>query len=223
MEPPDQNNIVIYNMIDLFYEFKPIKRLRVLAISEKISSWNYDAKTCARIYSRMIKYNYTPPSLMPLMSKWAEYLLEYAEAFEIGTQGMLLDGTAKWQANSIWLVNLLKTIKETDSVEKLYKYPVEFNVKSFWKNRPPRKIQFCSILDIAPSFLFIYYLKTDSGEIISESAPVGGNTTRYLKKHIHEGLKRHRSLKKREKLKNQIKEKKRANQLARGHRDRIFR
>lgn len=123
MPTPAQARLVPQNLRDQFLlEKKPIVRLRVLALNPYKTSWVQDAKSCARIYVRMLQSKAVCPRLIPWLSRWAQVLLEYAPEYGFGSsEAYMVRRRPTITQTHEWLRRLLEEIAALDSVVDIYR------------------------------------------------------------------------------------------------------
>lgn len=198
MRAPAQSLKVSSNLkLQLLEEWKPIKKLRVLSLNERKVSWVEDAKNCARIYSRMLQAKAVCPKLLPLLSRWAGRLLEYAKDYGFGPapDAHLVGASPNIIESNVWLYRLLIEIENIKSSDGIYLTPV----KSFYRSALDTGSTFiedtkgCSITHISWGITrFGSYWRTvlEDGRVI-DSRPTDAFVFYRLEKLIHNGLKRH--------------------------------
>lgn len=227
--PPVQSKKDNFNIIGFFLMEKPITTFGFLRLNWRISSWHYAAKLLCKVYARCLYSNAMPPRCVPLFSRCAKLLLFYAEEAWGITKPKIhqLDGGLSWEANSLWLVELLKKIKLADTIEKLYNCDrVSFQVKEGIRNQKGK----CAITHKEVNDRFIYETvcfinDAKGGEIISKtllSKPIGSNVIQRLRINLQKALNRHRSKKAQEKIISDARDKRERNSKLAVHRDRLF-
>ena len=191
MLPPKQSEKVLCNLRDRFMEErKAIRKLKVLVLTERPLSWIEDAKNCARIYVRMLQSRAVCPRILPLLSHWAQLLLDYAPAYGFGSPeiSLIKRTPSPFQANE-WLRRLLIEIRDIRNAEELYgrmvtSFRVESNVDdkglcAVTHRQVRNRVIWRTVLD-------------DNTEVMSQ--PVGCTAFLMLEQTIHQGLKRHRRI-----------------------------
>lgn len=212
MDKPAQNQTISHNLRDLIeQDQKPILKLRVLALSWRISSWHHDAKTCIKIWHRLVSGNAYSPRIEPLVWRWAGILLEYGRVYSIPAgEFYLLGDKPEWQSGSVWLINYL------EEIVKYKKDVFNFNVKT-WQKEPGQ----CYVLKTeCPNI--VYYQYNDLSGNTYDSEGIGSNTLKYLRTRIQAGINRHRSIKVRQELQSEIRRKYERNRKLRAKRDQIY-
>ena len=209
MLPPAQSIKVQANLRDRFLEErKPIVKLRVLSLNDRSLSWIEDAKNCSRIYIRMLGSRAICPRILPLLSQWADLLLDYASFYGFGNPDIMLvkRKPSIYQSNE-WLRRMLIEIKETPDADALYGRMVTgFRPEEI---REGKKGACCiTHKPFKPSSKAVTWLTTlefkQNMTDSYDSLPTERDVFKWLERLVKQGLKRHRRLGYRQNLKAKI-------------------
>lgn len=206
MAIPAQSRHVAGNLRErLIEEHKALRKIRVLALNSYASSWVQDAKTCARIYVRMLKSRAVCPRILPLLSRWAALLLHYAPyyGFSRDKSYVVCRRPTIHQANE-WLRRLLEEISTIHSAADLYGQRVRAfafgarDASSYLADvQPYCAITHRSIRDYRMAAQWVTTLEDGTSTL---SLYTGSNVFGWLERMIMNGLKRHGSTGFRDKL-----------------------
>jgi len=198
VQPPAQLQRQSINLRESFLqERKPILKLRVLALNIKPMSWIQDAKNCVRIYSRMLQSRAVCPRVLPLLSQWSSYLLEYAPDYGFGDPNIQFVKRRPSIFQSYeWLRRLLLEIQVMDDAAKIYGRMVTgFHWCAMDKGSviaitdPICTISHKSMKNIEHGVWWKTIL--DNGKEI-DSLATDAHVFRWIEKMIRQGLRRHR-------------------------------
>lgn len=94
---------------------KNLYSTKVLSFRGEITTWQYDAKNCAILYFRMIKFGVFSSRLHKNLQNWAGMLLFYARHFGFtdSYSSEIIIGRPTIKQSYHWLVELLNKIKDT--------------------------------------------------------------------------------------------------------------
>lgn len=93
-------------------EHKDLTSVRPLDLRGEITTWQYDAKNCLRIWFRMLEHGILVKELVHAVQGWAKVLLAYASAlaFEESYPAGVCKGTPSILQGYWWLTDALRSI-----------------------------------------------------------------------------------------------------------------
>lgn len=105
---------------------KPIKKLRVLCLTDNLASWLNDSINCLRLYYRLINTKLILNNqTLKLFSKWATLLIYYSKIYGLEERPQILN-------TDIYISHpyILKELKKVASIQNINKF-LELNLPEF--------------------------------------------------------------------------------------------
>lgn len=179
-------------------EVKALKRLRVLALHMRVTSWVLDAKNLSRIYIRMLNAEAVTPRLVPLLRKWAKHLTYYSEAYGfLDPNTYLVKGKPSEVMRNCWLMSILLEVSQLGTEDSIYpvNHTKSFTLAEREQGKYAEENTICAVSH-RPLSDFKTYVRyrtsfTDGSQALSKF--VGDRVFLWLEERIRNGLERHRT------------------------------